>query len=355
VPPVTDCSKFGTAKANAETAAVTRAASNNYTITPNDNPGDADTNYVYVHCGVDTNHIPYMDVKIQVLKTTPTSFLQVIVPNQILTNKMSSTARLHTATSYGNGSAIVALNPSDKCSMETGAGFSGNTSVNVVGGGIFSNGCLDGKGAADVNISTGGKIYYYYNNFKAGVFDPNPTLLTNPADRLQAPVVSLQDSDCDLTGSHRVTSLPSNLTPGLWCVTGGVSGSSYTGDGVTIWIQSGTLKITGGNIHLTAPYFDSTAPGNGNPATNHAINGLLFYVPTSSKNGIDLTGNSTSYYQGSMLAPNTDIQINGGSSTDSFHSQLIGYDVKINGGSLFNITYDPNQNLGTTATIDLYQ
>jgi hypothetical protein len=234
--------------------------------------------------------------------------------------------------------------------METGAGFSGNAEVNVNGGGIFSNGCLEGQGKVQVNVPNG-QISYFAGHPK-DVFDPGPTLLQIGVDSyLDPPVVNLKDSDCD----YKVSSLPSNLTPGLWCVTGGVSGSSYTGDGVTIWIQSGTLKITGGTIHLTAPYYDSTKPGNGNPATKHAINGLLFYVPTSSNNGIDLTGNSTSYYQGSMLAPNTDIQINGGSGTDCFHSQLIGYDVKINGGSDFKITYDPNQNLGTTATIDLYQ
>ena len=325
------------AKTAAENSAINRADSNNYAITESDASDVA--NSVYVNCGLDNG--PYMDVSVEISKTTPTSFLQVIVPHTTLTNKMTSVARLHTAASYGGGNAIIALNHSSGCNMETGAGFSGNTNVDVSGGGIFSNGCLDGKGAADVNVS-GGEVSYWFKNFKDGVFDPPPTEVNY---QLSPPIVDLKPSDCDQAGVEKVSSLPSNMHPGLWCVTDRVqiTGGSFTGDGVTIYILNGWLKITGGSVNLKAPV---------NNATNHAINGLLFYVP----NGIvDLTGNNNSYYQGSILAPTSDVTINGGSSSDCFHSQLIGFNVKLNGGSLFKITYDPIQNLSTSATIDLYK
>jgi Flp pilus assembly protein TadG len=327
---------------NAKTAAIEaakeRATSNGYSLT--------DTgNYVQVTCGNAAS--PYMDVSVQISKTTPTSFLQVLVPSATLTNKMSAISRLNAAMEWGGGNAIVALNNSDKCSMEIGAGFSGNTLANVNGGGIFSNGCLTGGGSADVNV-TGGNISYWYTKDKSDdllkVFDPAPATVS---DRLSAPIVGLKPSDCDLAGAHKVASLPSSMTAGLWCVTDSkgvkITNGSYTGDGVTIYILNGDLKVTGGSINLKAPV---------NNATNHAINGLLFYVP----NGlVDLTGNNDSYYQGSILAPTSDITVNGNGTSDCFHSQLIGYNVKLNGTSLFTITYDPSQNLSIPATIDLYK
>jgi hypothetical protein len=342
---------LSSAKMAAISAAESRSTSNGYTL------GTDPNDYVKVTCG--DSHGTFMDVEVGISKNTPTSFLQVLVPKANLTNKMTAIARLHTATSYGNGNAIVALNTSDKCAMEIGAGFSGNTLVDVNGGGIFSNGCLDGKGGADVDVS-GGEISYFYNNFKVGVFDPPPTELTNLNDRLSPPIVNLKPSDCDLPGVEKVASLPEStaanpMHPGLWCVTGNVNitGGTYYGYGVTIYVMNGTLLINGGTIHFEAPYVDEF--GNGYPPVKHAIYGLLFYVPVNmkGKNGVDLTGNNNSYYQGSILAPTSDIQINGNGTSDCFHSQLIGYNVKLDGTSLFNITYDPSQNLSTSATIDL--
>jgi Flp pilus assembly protein TadG len=346
-----DCrgDQLSPAKNDAEVAAKGRATSNNYTIIETNTPDVPNT--VYVECGIDDYNNPFMDVSVEISKTTTTSFLQVLVPHATLTNSMKSVARLHTATTYGEGSAIVALNPSDKCSMETGAGFSGNTLVNIFGGGIFTNGCLDGKGSADVNVEHPYHISYWYDNYSDGVFDPPPTPVND--HRLSPPIVNLTPDDCNQNGAKSVASLPEELTPGLWCVTDSkgvkITGGTYTGTDVTIYILNGDLKITGGSVNLFAPVKDDDDPDK---PLNNAYYGLLFYVP----NGlVDLTGNNDSTYQGSILAPNDDITVNGNGTSDCFHSQLIGYNVKLNGTSLFEIRYDPNENLNLSATIDLYR
>lgn len=47
--------------------------------------------------------------------------------------------------------------------------------------------------------------------------------------------------------------------------------------------------------------------------------------------------------------------MNGTANIDAYHSQVIGYNVKVNGSSLFNITYEPEENGKLPTTIELYR
>ena len=115
------------AKTDALNSAINRATSNQYTISTDD-----PYNYVHVQCGVSSG--PYMDVTVEISKTTPTSFLQVIVPNTTLTNKMTSVARLHTARAIGGGNTLIALGTVNDSIVVGGA-----ANLRIIGGGVFGN------------------------------------------------------------------------------------------------------------------------------------------------------------------------------------------------------------------------
>ncbi len=124
------------AKTDAINAAINRATSNQYTISTDDA-----NNYVHVQCGVSSG--PYMDVSVEISKTTPTSFLQVLVPNANLTNKMTSVARLHTAHAIGGGNTLIALGLIDNSIVVGGA-----ANLRIMGGGVFGNADTKCNGAS---------------------------------------------------------------------------------------------------------------------------------------------------------------------------------------------------------------
>jgi hypothetical protein len=360
IPPVTtanwNCGSLNWAKNNAEVAAFDRAKTNGFDIIYNldsDLPG-SDTNYALATC-----KNKYIDVTVDIFKTTPSNFLQLIFPNA-LQNKVEAVTRVYPREPLAYGNAIVALNKDiTPCNMETGAGFSGNALLNVYGGGIFSNGCLVGKSSgncADQPIKIfDGQVAYFEDSFKACVFSPEPVPATDPISLEQYDI----QPDCTAT-THNITvaQLKTNyinpkksLEKGLWCITGDLSlqsNDSLHGNEVTIVMKDGWFKsVAGSEIILTAPVK--------NPNPSPAIPGLLLYLPVSNHNIIDLAGNEKSSFTGTILAPSADITINGTSNPDAYHSQVIGFDVKVNGTTRFNITFNPDEQAGLPTKMELYR
>jgi Flp pilus assembly protein TadG len=131
------------------------------------------------------------------------------------------------------------------------------------------------------------------------------------------------------------------LNPGTYCLSNGFKTTNsdvLTGDGVTIVMVDSTIDIPGGTIHLTAP-------------TTGDNKGLLMYVPKTNPNNYDLihpviqiNGNGTSFYSGSIVAPYGNVSLNGtGSSTSIFRCQLIAWTLKLGGGGILDFNYDKNE------------
>jgi hypothetical protein len=346
------CGNLQFAMNNAEYFAITRAAANNFTIT--DTVGITH-NYVDATCN---NARKYIAVTVEISATTPSNFLHLVFPNA-LHSEMEAVTRIYPGGPLAYGNAIVALNP-DTCSgksVETGAGFSGNTEVNVFGGGIFSNGCLVGSGNADVNVD-GGDISYFYPAYKEGVFSPDPVKATEP---IPPSKYNITLPDCSAAGANHnvdaktlekdLKNRPVTLEAGLWCISGDLTINAKDilhGTGVTIFMVDGWFDVRGtADIQLSAPAED--------PDPSPAIPGVLIYLPVNNPGPVILNGNSTSFFQGTILAPGADITMNGTANIDAYHSQVIGYNVKVNGSSLFNITYEPEENGKLPTTIELYR
>jgi hypothetical protein len=340
------CSSAQNAMNSGETAAIQRALDNSFTILDK-YPSACDDNCVIATC---SDSGQYIDVTVKITAVTQSNFLQIVYPSA-LTNKVQSVTRVYPGGPLGWGNAIVALNP-DSCSgaSKSGAGFRGNSNTNVMGGGIFSNGCITGGGSAEVNVEEPYDISY--NDFFGDPANFTPTPVDVSPAQIPSYAYDVPLPDCTKT-PHNVASLPTYppaMQPGLWCITGDLkikATDEIHGDGVTIYIPNGYLDIAGGaKLELSAP------GQNASPA----IPGMLFYLPPSNSNSVTINGNSSLFsLTGTILAPSSHIKIDGSSSNTLFDSQIIGWDVELIGTATFDITYKGSENASLPTSMELYK
>jgi hypothetical protein len=239
--------------------------------------------------------------------------------------------------------------------MNTGAEFHGTGDIFVDGGGIFSNGCMKGVGTQNATVVNGSIDYHSeFTNVGGSAFSPEPQqvpLELDPADyELEAPA-------CDASNTIDGKDLRGEVGPGLICVDGDAvinAHDTLIGYGVTIVMLNGRLQIDGqAHVELSAPAAD--------PDPSPAIPGVVFYAPPDTnykavnQNGIHITGDSTSFFMGTILAPALDVYVNGNSENDLLHVQVIGWNVQVGGTANTNVSYTSYTPFDTPSLIDLYR
>ncbi|MCK4489233.1 MAG: hypothetical protein KAU23_03185, partial [Anaerolineales bacterium] len=142
------------------------------------------------------------------------------------------------------------------------------------------------------------------------------------------------------------------LNPGLYCITGSqglsISGGSLSGNGVTIFLSIGGVTING-NVSPV----DLRAPEE-SPDPSPAVPGILFYLANGNSKTISITGNSTSFYLGTVYAPDGDLYFSGTSGTNpTFNTQLIGYNVEVSGGASIDINFNDDENFEQPPYLDM--
>ena len=328
----------------AEVTAVNRAAANNFMI----DYDPSDHNGVHATCGqVDYGFYldKFIDITVDISSTTQANFAQLIFPNA-LHNEVDATTRIRPRQPMVFGNAIVALNPAGCQGQQNGATFHGNALVDVTGGGIFSNGCLRANGNPDISVTGGGNYGHDIEN--GDIFDPH----AEPVDYLIPPsAYDVTLPDCTDPDAHNVPSLPENMTPGLWCITGDLKingGDTIRGSGVTIYVPNGGITINGNaSVQITAPEYS--------PDPSPAIPGIVIYLPPTNHNVIKLNGTSDTFFIGTILAPGADIKITGTNGTGAYQSQIIGWNVEGGGTADTYVTYEAQRQHSRPTAIELYR
>ena len=350
----------------AELEAISRAASNDYVI----DADVSDNHGVDVICEI-TDMLSYEDKHIDVItkitRDTSSNFAHLVYDGP-LRNEVEAVARVYPPMPLAFGKAIIALNDSACSGNNYGVIFSGTSQTTVTGGGVWSNGCLTGNGTSfTVTVNDGGVGFAGSSTGTLSNINPAPLYIPS-----EIPTYStiVQEPDCSglpnrtVPKSGDATLEPGiydeikwtggNLTlgPGLYCVTGskGISltGGSLLGDGVTIFLESGGVSITGNvdPVDLRAP---DTVP---NPSP--AIAGVLLYLANGNANTISVTGNSTAFYLGTVYAPDGDLYFSGASGTNpTFNTQLIGNNVEVSGGATIDINFNDEENFEKPPYLDL--
>jgi Flp pilus assembly protein TadG len=291
------------------------------------------------------------------------SYFQVVISTKTKTlfgsllgiNEVNSTVEAVTRASPSSakspyfGEAIVALKPDGRGAFRS----HGNNEIEVLGGGVFVNSsdtwAFEQMGNSVMDVPTGIGIVGGYK--LQGAITPATGIATGSASIPYPPKSLPPEPLCvDSAGNDLYAQVDGNtMTPGNWS-------GRFPPNGVT-HLQSGIYCIDGmfmlnGHDELTAHevlfYMRSgNIHWNGNsvqvdltPPSSGPFEGLLVYIPMDNDEGIIFNGNAESTISGTVFAPASDIQINGTGSTQSYHSQFIGYTIDLIGDAAATINYE---------------
>jgi Tfp pilus assembly protein PilX len=308
-------------------------------------------------------------VQVIILSHVNTTFARV-VGIQKTHNTVQAVALTAKGGPLFDGAAFISLNPSPNCGNGS-VYVGGSGTINLNGGSIFVNsnvGCgfsMPNCTGFTLNLNGGGVM-----SAGSPISSCDPNL---PKDTTQEQFIIPDDvymppepDECGhlatayQTGPNEWHITPgyysdfpqSNINgdivgikkdiimdPGVYCVGKSIkwSGNTFTSldgsSGVTIYIKSGN------NFSLS---IDS--PITLNASNSPGYEGYLIILDGNRNNIKDCTINGGSYIllNGTIFAPYCNITINGDNKTDSIiNAQIVGWDLKLNGGSTINIKYDP--------------
>ena len=373
------------ARQAAVASAINRAVSNDFTITAGSGSTPAE-NEVVTSCVTYDNGSyveKYIDVMVNMANDVETSLIHFVYPGPIR-NVVDSRTRIYPRTPIAFGNAIVSL--STNCQGNDGGvtfDGGGNSDINIKGGGIFSNSCLETNGSSlDICVDAtpggtcdgDGSIAYVTTYSQSG----NPGITPAPVNApIPLPTFDVTPPDCGSLpdqGQHsgsgtispgrysriRQNSNSGNLVmnPGLYCLYGDftINGGTLTGNDVTIYMATGDFSTAGNATqNLDAPPAGCNLNGS-TTGCPPSIPGMLIFMAESNSGNITLQGDTASSFLGTVYAPSGTIDLGGGSSTmPTANTQLIADTVKVHGNVTIDINYDDNFPFKQPATLDMFR
>lgn len=338
-----------------------RAASNGY----DDNES---TNFVDVyHPPVEPMDGPY---------TGNTEYVQVIITSHLdtffgrvvgierVTNRVQAIARVTPSNNEPmySGNALVALNKT-ACSA---LAYQGGASLTVNGSGLFSNSdCMStSNGAFNTNTASGVVNVPCLTTVGTITKGTNTNLNTNGCEQSEDLSLQMQDPYAifqypNISCGTKIAQVQSDgftMSPGNWSgafppagvkvLQSGIycldttnhgfvlnAGRQLIGNGIVIYMLSGKVSWSSGEVHLSAP---SEGP----------YDGLLLYLPHKDPTNcseVTLNGNGSSTFTGSILAPCSNVKLTGGSGGSGYNNQIIADTVYLSGNTNIVINYDANK------------
>jgi len=296
-------------------------------------------------------------IQVVIVSHYQTTFARVLGITQ-MTNNVDAVARVIPSKKVHlfDGSAVVGLSPHDCKAVK----YQGNANTTITGTGIYVNSdCLtsaffNNSAAAQLTApsmcSVGGITY------EPGAINiPGAQLQTGceqysyPSDDYIMPLPNCT-TNAVKTGNSMSPGLYSSnqafppagvtvLQPGIYCVDANFTlngGDTLSGSNVIIYMLNGNVTWNGGaTVNLSAP-------------TSGPFQGLLLYSPYENPATIKINGSSTSSFEGTFLAPSSDIQVNGSGDNTGIDGQIIGYTVDLTGTSNTKINFDSTKNYEAT-------
>jgi hypothetical protein len=340
-------------------AGLARAADNEYTndgvrstVTINNPPGpgcDGSTPNPLNLAADPNDRIEYY-IQVIIRSNVETYFAPVVGVEQVR-NCVEAIARARPSVTgqIAFGNAMVSLNPNDCRSFWV----HGTSDTVVTGSGVFVNSsCVSNAfdQSGNATLTAPGTCVVGGASYGAGDVIPPPqtgcgTQLPYPPEYLW-PEPTCAVNATKAGGVITPGNIPGSwiggdvtLQPGTYCISGDVSINAHdeiNGTGVLLYFIDGGLHINGGaELNLSAQ-------------TTGDYAGLLIYLPITNSNTLIMNGNANSTFTGTILAPASEIRINGTGAAYGYHSQVIGYTINLIGNADTSIFYNDNENYDIT-------
>jgi hypothetical protein len=307
-------------------------------------------------------------VQVKITSHVKTYFARVIGRNEVINhvNAVAHAVPGYRTSTFG-GNALVALNQ-DACPAFD---YGGGATTTVTGSGIFVNSRCDGTPPYNasnqaLNSSSNNTTLTVPCYSVVGGVTVRPSQListggcssstNNSSAFISNPLAIYQKTNipCGPTATYNATTLnpgsysgafppggQTTMNPGIYCVDAGNQGFSLsggqtlTGTNVLIYMKSGNVNWTSGGIQISAMQ-----------GVNPDYDGLLLYMAQGNCAGVSISGNGTSRYVGTILAPCSLVKLAGGSSTGNqnvLENQIIADQIQLTGNNSLNINYNAQQ------------
>jgi hypothetical protein len=261
-------------------------------------------------------------------------------------------------TGGGTGAGIIALNPTEDCSLRV----NGTVNLNVSDGAIQVNSssdtaaCADGTpliDAPELNVNGEGEATLDNPDIFPGELNEGAPVIPDPLAWLPEPSVpTVNQGTIPKTGNMTISPgyYPEGITrtgdhliiePGLYYLDGegfNISGgSSIAADGVTFFVHRGPVDITGtGTIVIKPPDVDvHTFP---EAVTYEGITFFHGRDNTAKKSESRIIGTSLMDIEGTLYFPSTLLEVGG--TGDGFGNQLIADRIWVHGTGDITLEYD---------------
>ena len=277
----------------------------------------------------------------------------------------TSTTRVQKVDVFAVGQALFAINSSECRSIY----FHGTADVTIGNTGIFANSdCTDnaiefqGDAEADLDgniTSVGGVVVNKPENVDHGGILPgtqvNFTKIPPPSCAGLDPK-SVSGSTLS-PGVYNGMKFSGNgnwtLLPGLYCLDGDLSinNGTLTGEGVTFYMRSGSFRINGGTITLTAPSNENTWLDG----AKKGWNGMLVFFGYDNYDDLIWNGNGDSFFAGTLYNYNGECQLNGTGNSLAYDAQVVCDTIDLIGNAELIIAYNPETKYLPPTVIDLIE
>jgi len=312
--------------------------------------------------------LPAEYIQVRITSTVQTYFARVVGRTEFV-NQVNAVAHAVPGyrTSTFGGNAIVALSTGSCPAFDYGGG----ATTTVTGSGIFVNSRCDGTGSYNasnqaLNSSSNNTSLTVpcFSIVGGATVRPSSLISTggctsstnNPAAYIPNPLTIYQKTNipCGPAATYNATTLnpgsysgafppggQTSMNPGIYCIDAGnqsfslAGGQTLTGSNVLIYMKSGNVNWTSGGIQISAMQ-----------GVNPEYDGLLLYLAQGNCDDVSITGNGTSRYVGTILAPCSLVKLAGGSSTGNqnvLENQIIADRVQLSGNNSLNINYNAQQ------------
>jgi Flp pilus assembly protein TadG len=346
--------------------ATARATSNGY-----DNNGT--TNIVEVYLCNDANATctalpadakPEEYIQVKITSYVETYFAKVIGRSEI-TNAVTAVARAVPGyrSALFSGQAMVALNKSD-CAAYV---YNGGGQVTVTGSGIFVNSSCPATNPAALNSNANGAglvvpcydVVGTVNQSKATITSTGPcsNSIGDPTHQIANPLAAFPTPDvpCDPSntpvgntatvlnpGYYTGSVFPGGnvaytLKPGIYCIN--VSNGFNLSGGTQVHGSDVLIYMISGGVNWNS---DSNLSANTDP--NNPFQGLLLAMAPGNNQPVNIQGNGSSTFTGTILAPESLVKLAGGSdSATTLYNQIIANNISVTGGAGLIINYQASQ------------